>query len=414
MLKSRTELPLASLVQNALDAPWHVLRFETSLERQYNADTARPRIRHLTVTLTIGAILVMMFLVSDYALISDIFLQAVILRGFTTPIVAGLCVLWIRRTKSSALRESIVVVMTVWVEMGIAYLAVQTHSPYRSDYLLGAFLIIVYINIVAQARFGYAVVATLCSLAAVFGALVLTTGIAAPVRLSLAGINITTGILSLVANFQLERQARRFYLMTMRERIRNEDLANSNSALRSLSEEDPLTGVYNRRALDQRIDELFLRCKFNESPVSVIMIDVDHFKAYNDHFGHPAGDRCLQTVAAILVDKTRGRDDLVARYGGEEFILVLPRADRAGALLIAEQIRTAIEHRALPAARSRDLGARDIGRSQVVTASFGVSACDHAGGQAVACPCTPADLIHRADRSLYAAKAAGRNRVHCA
>ena len=410
MLKPRTEIPLASLVQDALDAPWHALHFETALERQYNADTARSRVRHLTVTVTLGALLVMMFLVSDYALIPDIFLQAVILRGFTTPIVAALTVFWIRRTRSAGLREGIVVFMSVWVETGIAYLAVETHSPYRSDYLLGAFLIMVYVNIVAQVRFGYAVVATLLSLAAVFGALILIAGIPAPVWLSLAGINITTGVLTLVANFQLERQARRFYLMTTRERLRNEDLASSNSELRSLSEEDPLTGVYNRRALDQRIDDLFMRSKLSESPISVIMIDVDRFKAFNDDFGHPAGDRCLQTIAAILIDQTRGRDDLVARYGGEEFILVLPQADLAGALLIAEQIRTAIENRAIPAAQSRD-----IGQSRVVTASFGVSACNHAtGGQAVTCPCTPADLIHRADQSLYAAKEAGRNRVHCA
>jgi diguanylate cyclase (GGDEF)-like protein len=410
MLKPPTKIPLASLVQAALDAPWHALHFDAVLERKYNEDTARARVRHLTVTVTLGALLVMMFLVSDYALIPDIFFQSVILRGFTTPIVGALTVLWVRRTRSAAFRESIVVFMSVWVESGIAYLAVETHSPYRSDYLLGAFLIIVYVNIVAQVRFGYAVVATLLSLAAVFAALTIITGIPAPVRLSLAGINITTGVLTLVANFQLERQARRFYLMTMRERLRNEDLATSNSELRSLSEEDPLTGVYNRRALDQRIDELFMRSKFNGSPISVIMIDVDHFKAYNDDFGHPAGDRCLQTVAAILSEKTSGRDDLVARYGGEEFILVLPRADLDGALLIAEQIRTAIESRAIPAARSRG-----IGQSPVVTASFGVSSCNHAtSGHAVTCPCTPADLIHRADRSLYGAKEAGRNRVHCA
>ncbi len=198
--------------------------------------------------------------------------------------------------------------------------------------------------------------------------------------------------------------------MTTRERLHNEDLANSNSELRSLTEEDPLTGVYNRRALDQRIDDLFMLTKLNQSPISVIMIDVDHFKAYNDHFGHPAGDRCLQTVADILSDLTRDRDGLVARYGGEEFILVIPRADLDSASRIAEQIRTAIEHRAIPAARLRDMG-----RSAVVTASLGVCACSHdVGGQAVLCPCTPADLIHRADQSLYAAKEAGRNRVHCA
>jgi diguanylate cyclase (GGDEF)-like protein len=404
-----TEMPLASLVQAALDAPWHALHFDAVLERRYNKDTARARVRHLTVTVTLGALLVMMFLVSDYALIPDIFGQAVFLRGFTTPIVAALTVFMIRRTRSASLRESIVVFMSVWVESGIAYLAVETHSPYRSDYLLGAFLIIVYVNIVAQVRFGYAVVATVLSLAAVFGALILIAGIPAPVRLSLAGINITTGVLTLVANFQLERQARRHYLMTTRERLRNDALASSNSELRSLSEEDPLTGVFNRRALDQRIDDLFMRSKLNQSPISVVMIDVDRFKAYNDDFGHPAGDKCLQTVATVISGKSRGRDDLVARYGGEEFILVLPRADRDDALMIAEEIRTAIEDQAIPAARLRE----DYG-PRVVTASFGVSSCNHGDGdQAVLCPCTPADLIHRADRGLYAAKEAGRNRVYC-
>jgi diguanylate cyclase (GGDEF)-like protein len=402
--------PLAPLVQDALDAPWHALRFGPALERRYNADTARARIRHLTVTLTIGALLVMMFLSSDYALIPDLFFQAVVLRGFTTPIVAALCILWIRHTRSAELRECIIVVLCVWVEMGIAYLAIRTHSPYRSDYLLGAFLIIVYINIVAQARFAYAALATMCSLGAIFVALILISGIAAPVRLSLAGINITTGVLTLVANFQLERQARRYYLVTMRERLRNEDLATRNSQLRSLSEEDPLTGVYNRRALDQRIDELFMRSKFNQSPISVIMIDVDRFKAYNDFFGHQAGDECLQAIAAILIDNTRDRDDLVARYGGEEFILVLPRADLAGARAFAETIRIAIEDRAIPSPRPDDPYA-----PPVVTASFGVSTCDHgAGSQAINCPCSPTDLIHSADRCLYAAKQAGRNRVHCA
>jgi diguanylate cyclase (GGDEF)-like protein len=114
-------------------------------------------------------------------------------------------------------------------------------------------------------------------------------------------------------------------------------------------------------------------------------------------------------IAEILTDKARDWDGLVARYGGEEFILVVPRADLAGASLIAEQIRTSIENRAIPAPRLRDMG-----RHPVVTASFGVSSCSHlTGGQAVTCPCTPAGLIHRADQSLYAAKKAGRNRVHC-
>jgi diguanylate cyclase (GGDEF)-like protein len=415
MTKSVTNETLAASVEAALALPWHMLRFAPILERRYHEDTARSRVRHLTVTLTIGALLVMMFIVSDHMLIPDLFRQAVILRGFVTPILAALGVSWIRRTSSAGLRETIIVAMSVWVEFGVAYMTVETHSPYQSDYLAGAFLIMVYTNIVAQARFGYAVAATICSLAAVFGALGLISGVPAPVRLSLAGINITTSVLTLVANFQLERQARRFYLMTMREQLRNDDLASSNSELRSLSEEDPLTGIYNRRALDQRIDDLFKRSKLNQTPIGVIMVDVDHFKAYNDMFGHQAGDECLQAIAAILIDETRGRSDLLARYGGEEFILVVPRAALDETIAIAERIRIAIEDRAIPAPRLRETH-----KSRVVTASFGVATCDHVqkgplqGGHAVTCPCTPADLIQRADRSLYAAKEAGRNRVHCA
>lgn len=408
MRKPPTDFALESQIADALAAPWWIMRFKTELEARYDQDIVRARILHIMITGAIGGLFVMLYLISDRLMIPDIYRQSVILRGVANPLVVGFGLVCISRTRSVAIAEGIVATFGVLVVLAIIYLTVETHSPYRDEYLTGTFLSILYVNIVCQARFGYALVSTICCLFAVGAALVLIGGIALPIKLSMAAINITTGALTLVANFQIERQARRQYLMNLREQRRNEDLASNNLALQTLSEEDPLTGVYNRRALDRRIYELFDSCQLRQSPISVIMIDVDHFKAYNDNFGHAMGDRCLQAIAAILIDETRGRSDLVARYGGEEFIIVMPNADLARVALLAERLRAAIETRAISAPRSSD----GVG-PEFVTASFGIATYTHmADSGEVTGPCDAAALIHRADESLYAAKAAGRNRVY--
>jgi diguanylate cyclase (GGDEF)-like protein len=403
------DVSLASLLDRALASRWYVLRFGMPLERWYNEDTAQARLRYVTTIVTIGALALMLFLISDYALIPDMVAQAVLLRGVATILMVTAGLFWIHRTKSVAVREGIVVAFGLLAQLISVYLMIESRSPHRGSYLGSAFLIMLYVNIVAQPRFSYAVIATAGSLAAVLVGVMLISSIAAPVRLWLAGMNIIAGALTLVANFQLERQARRHYLMTMQEQLRSEHLATNNFELKSLSEEDPLTGLYNRRALEQRVRDLFLRSEFTQSPVSVLMIDVDRFKAFNDHFGHPKGDRCLQRIAATLIQEIRGGSDLVARYGGEEFIIVMPDTGFAGAVATAERIRLAIEACGIPSAPLQDIGV-----PLVVTASVGVATCEHPAGQvATGCPGTLADLIRRADECLYKAKATGRNRVNC-
>jgi len=128
------------------------------------------------------------------------------------------------------------------------------------------------------------------------------------------------------------------------------------------------------------------------------MVDIDHFKAYNDHYGHTAGDRCLQSVAAELRRTVRDRD-LCARYGGEEFAIVMPDTDGATALRLAERLRAAIAALAEPHLLVPD---------GVVTVSIGVAAAVPAPDGRVE------DLMERADAQLYCAKLAGRNRVHAA
>ncbi len=168
------------------------------------------------------------------------------------------------------------------------------------------------------------------------------------------------------------------------------ELERANARLRRLAATDGLTGVNNRAAFDARLGEEYDRAVRYDHPLSVVMLDVDHFKPFNDTFGHPAGDGVLRAVADHLGGTVRGTDFL-ARYGGEEFAVVLPDTDHAGAMVLAERLRQAVA------------GGR--WEKRPVTVSVGVATLG---------PHTPdADaLVQEADRALYASKLAGRNRVH--
>jgi diguanylate cyclase (GGDEF)-like protein len=160
---------------------------------------------------------------------------------------------------------------------------------------------------------------------------------------------------------------------------------------------DGLTGIANRRRFDLHLEDEFRRAKRAASPLSLVMIDVDFFKDYNDNYGHQRGDECLARIAAALSDTLHRPRDLVARYGGEEFTVILPDTDPEGALQVAEAMRAAVEALVLEHARS--------GVAPCVTISLGVSTLTpgHSGKMST--------LLHAADRALYQAKRSGRNCV---
>jgi diguanylate cyclase (GGDEF)-like protein len=156
-----------------------------------------------------------------------------------------------------------------------------------------------------------------------------------------------------------------------------------------LSVTDALTGLLNRRYLQERLSEEIQRSKRHHFPMSLLMLDVDKFKSYNDTFGHPAGDAALRIVANILKENLRG-DDVAARYGGEEFAILLPQTSSEEASVIAERIRMQIERTEFP--------------ERHVTASIGIA-------KTTADINSPDDIIWAADRALYEAKDRGRNNV---
>ena len=184
--------------------------------------------------------------------------------------------------------------------------------------------------------------------------------------------------------------------MVVRARVKTHlTLKAQGDFLRSLVFIDGLTGVANRRRFDEALLSEWRQCRRAGTPLALLMIDIDHFKRYNDHYGHPTGDACLQQVAAVLKAAMQRACDLVARSGGEEFVCLLPGCDQAPALAKAQALQAAlaaqgIAHEASPTAAW-------------VTLSIGVAVAQpQAGG-------SPAALVAAADAALYSAKHRGRN-----
>ena len=176
---------------------------------------------------------------------------------------------------------------------------------------------------------------------------------------------------------------------------RTGELETANRQLTELAVVDGLTGIANRHAMERALHRGWQRCGERGEPLAVVMIDVDHFKQFNDNHGHPAGDMQLRRVAGVLAAEVSGVDELAARYGGEEFVLILPGIDCAAAKLRAEHVRRQTE--AAMAAAGLP-GSISLGVAVTVPVTGG----------------DPALLVRCADQALYRAKHGGRNRVECA
>ncbi|CAO3442372.1 diguanylate cyclase (GGDEF domain) with PAS/PAC sensor [Azospirillum argentinense] len=184
----------------------------------------------------------------------------------------------------------------------------------------------------------------------------------------------------------------------VKARVRNHLLLKRQTdLLRTLSFNDGLTGIANRRRFDEVMLREWRRCGRAQLPLSLIMLDVDQFKPYNDHYGHQAGDECLRAVAQLLAEQMMRPGDLAARYGGEEFVCLLPEADEDGAVQVAERLRRTVAERRLPHAVSHV--------ADHITISLGVATARPTLDD------TPDRLSQLADGLLYEAKRAGRNRV---
>ena len=173
-------------------------------------------------------------------------------------------------------------------------------------------------------------------------------------------------------------------------------LESSNRELQRISCQDGLTGIFNRRHFDSYIEQEWARAVREGSNISLVLADIDYFKAYNDHYGHQAGDECLKVVARVFRESLQRPADFAARYGGEEFVVILPKTDPEGAEVLAESMRARVDRLNLR---------HDFSRvTDHVTISLGVATVRPNP------KIRPQELIGLADRALYEAKQKGRNR----
>lgn len=189
-------------------------------------------------------------------------------------------------------------------------------------------------------------------------------------------------------------------LLQLRDLHIQNELAESNDVLSEISRKDALTGVFNRRWFDAAQRAEWIVAQRTGQPLALLLVDIDHFKRFNDAFGHKAGDECLVMVARTLSKQLRRRGDSVARYGGEEFTVLMPNTDSEGALEIAERMRRAVKE---------ESSSTDATTRRAVTISVGVASVVARTNGA-----SPDTLFMQADAALYHAKQGGRNRVEVA
>ena len=372
------------LIDRTIAGGFRFMRFPRSLERRFEADTGPARSRELIVRSLLGLALFNVFLLSDWALMPDTFGSAMLMRlGIVTPLALMLLVIT-ALNPPPVFREGVQAAIVVMASMIPPVLILTSESPWREAGHHGILLVVMFATMIQRIRFWYVLVAVIAIEGIYIATLANLPGIAAPPALSYNMVFAGGVIFSLVASYNLEHEQRLAYLLGLRDRI-------TNSELETISRSDPLTGLGNRRSLDEAFEALR-----GEPEVAVLLLDIDHFKIYNDSQGHQAGDACLKQIADIISAELHDGTDAAFRFGGEEFLVLMRRENLANALLVAERIRAAIEKARIPHP------AIPMG---VVTASLG-AASSFGNPQT-----EPEDLVAAADAALYAAKRDGRNRV---
>jgi diguanylate cyclase (GGDEF)-like protein len=399
----------ADAIDAVLRGGFRWLRFPPALESRFQIyDFARNR-RKSVVCVLVGLVVFDMLIISDVAVIADIWHFAAILRlAVVTPtaLLTSAVTYWLVPPRYRRQAMLVNLVFNYFLVAGCLILfQIKTASPHAQFYLGGMPLVVTFFVMRAGADFWVMAAATLIVLAMTLVGLrlapLLTDVMQLEVGLILCGIVILAIMFSYSAGHAMRLNyllARRQGLSALREQKLAEALERANAELRLLTLTDPLTGIANRRHFNDELTQLWGRPAEKGGTISLVLMDIDFFKRYNDHYGHVAGDEALRAVAQIVGGEFRGRHDLVARYGGEEFGVVLADCDLLDAQTVARRLCTAVEEFAIPHEARPD-------GMDCVTISVGVASFQPgAGGD-------PADLITAADMALYRAKALGRNCV---
>ena len=385
------------------------LRFEKDLESRFVAACKPERMRHFLVSGWPSLLFFNAFVLSDWFMVHDVFALALILRVAVTAV--GALTLWHIHhhqdrwlTYPYAWLEMAMVGQCMVCSFALAPILAFTHSAMGPFYHAGYVLALVVGIVIYRLRFAYCCLIFVFALAMHFVSRIANPQYPSELFWAITSLIVAIGIYLLTASWRMESEERQRFLLRMHEQDLLDELTRTNAQLEALSLSDGLTAVANRRHLDRFLSEQWEVLRREDRPFSLLMIDVDHFKAYNDRYGHPAGDECLRCVAGELRRLTGAwsANGLVARWGGEEFVVALPGQDAGQARTLASHLRLGIlalglRHDASPTANSVTIS---VGVATVMPRTF-LSLGLHG-------------LIEEADTALYRAKTHGRNSVRVA
>ncbi len=373
------------IIEEALKKDLPYLRFEKELEREFLDHYFRHSLNQARFAMFLGSAFYAAYGLLDYIMFSEVKTTFWAIRyGIILP---GLLLVFIALFFIKTER-----MLQIWLSLAIllAGSSVVVYNKIISgDFYIGLILIILFGCVVLPLRFRYAAISSLAVTSAYIGIIGINIH-RNPVPVNNVFDLITANAFGLFACYLLEKYKRKEYLQLCLLNLEKDKL-------RELSLVDGLTNIANRRAFDDFFSREWSRAQRFGHTVALLLIDVDHFKLYNDALGHQAGDECLCRIAEVLNLYKRRASDFVARYGGEEFVFMLLGASSEYAMEVAEAIRMKVRDLQIPHPAS--------GIDRNVTISIGVAFCVPTREM------EKEELVKMADKALYQAKRSGRNRV---
>ncbi len=378
----------------------HLLGFGRGLEDRFESDTSAKRSRRLWFEGLLAIVIANVCMVADYLFVQDGRWQTMVLRALLLTPVALIVNSLMRSNPRRWLREGSVAAGTTVI--AFINLNAQGNATAATAMfgLVSVLITMLFTGVIMRLRFPYAVSAIWVMSGGALWSVAGARGLQVSEKVVAGSLLIASAMITLLANYSMEREERVNYLLTLRGELQSRDLLEMNAKLQRLSGMDKLTGLPNRRAFEDRFESSWRDAEGTGRPLSQIVIDVDHFKQINDTRGHLYGDAVLERIASLLPQSLRGQTDFVARFGGEEFVVLLPGMDEEHALGVAERIRSLVEVAGTPA--------HEVGGGEFLmwtTVSCGVSTCVPEPGM------RREELLAAADRALYRAKKDGRNCV---
>lgn len=383
-------------LRQLLDNSGWRLRFPAALEAEFQQDYAQRYHSHMIIAGLLGVLAILGCGVIDPFWMPAQAADMWLIRAMT--VVPVLLILAFSKSQLGMTHmQPIVAFCACLFVAGVTALSLKALAPFNYFFISSITMVMLVVFVLSRLQFFWGCLAALVMLATVNIGHSLFGQADFKMITVINFVTAASAIFSLVGTFLVERSLRQNYLQSRLLAFENNDLGEANLRLQYLTAIDGLTQIANRRSLDMSLTTEWQRAQRKQEPLGVIMIDVDHFKLFNDTYGHQAGDECLREVAGTLKDFARRPGDLAARYGGEEFVLILTNATPQQARMVAERVRDKILALGIPNQRSSH---------GHVTASLGVASMipgvHHTG---------PETLLLAADQALYRAKTSGRNRV---